>query len=226
MCASVPVLTIDGPSGSGKGTVAQHIAKRLKWHYLDSGALYRVLGWLADQQQVALTDECALISLIDQMEIEFEGGQVRFAGKSLESEIRTESAGGRASKLAALGGVRQALLTWQRQCAKRPGLVADGRDMGTVVFPKADCKIYLTASVEARAQRRFKQLRGKGFAVTIADLLREIAERDRRDINRRVSPLKPAADAVHLDTTGLDVQQVVSKVMQVCVSVSKKGGER
>ncbi len=226
MCASVPVLTIDGPSGSGKGTVAQHIAKRLKWHYLDSGALYRVLGWLADQQKVALTDECALISLIDQMEIEFEGGQVRFAGKSLETEIRTESAAGRASKLAALGGVRQSLLTWQRQYAKKPGLVADGRDMGTVVFPQADCKIYLTASVEARAQRRFKQLRGKGFAVTIADLLREIAERDRRDINRRVSPLKPAADAVYLDTTGLDVQQVVSRVMQVCVSVSKKGGER
>lgn len=209
----VPVLTIDGPGGSGKGTVSLKVAESLGWHYLDSGALYRVVGFLAGRRGVALDDEDAVAGIARHLEIEFVGGDVVLDGKSLDQEIRTEQAGNSASRVAGLPAVRQGLLEWQRQCAKAPGLVADGRDMGTVVFPGAKCKIYLTASPRARAERRFNQLRLKGFDVTIRRLFEEITERDERDANRTVSPLKPATDAIVLDSTDMTIDQVVAEVL-------------
>jgi len=211
---SVPVLTIDGPGGSGKGTVSQRVARVLGWHYLDSGALYRVVGLLAHDQGVALDDESAVSAIADTMQIEFVDGEATLGGGALESLIRTEEAGERASRVASLPGVRDALMSWQRRCARLPGLVADGRDMGTVVFPDAACKIYLTASAEARAKRRFNQLRLKGFDVNIRRLFEEITERDQRDAGRAVSPLRPARDAFLLDSTDLTIDQVVEEVLE------------
>jgi len=213
MSHNVPVLTIDGPSGSGKGTVSQRVAEKLGWHYLDSGALYRVLGLLASREQIELSDESALSALVQNLDLAFENGQIWLAGEVVDAEVRTEQAGNRASKLAVLCGVRESLLEWQRNCAKLPGLVADGRDMGTVVFPYARCKIFLTAAPQERAKRRLKQLRDKGFNVSISPLLREIEERDVRDVSRAVSPLRPADNAACLDTTGLAIDQVVAIVI-------------
>ena len=210
----VPVLTLDGPGGSGKGTVALRVASELGWHYLDSGAIYRVLGLLAIRKGVSLDDESALAALATGLTLTFRAGRACVEGEDIDDEIRGETAGSRASRVAALPGVRQALLTWQRHCARMPGLVADGRDMGTVVFPRALCKIFLTASAQARAERRFNQLRQKGFDVNIRRLFEEIAERDRRDADRAVSPLRPAEDAIVLDTTELTVNAVVAEVLQ------------
>ncbi len=210
----VPVITLDGPGGSGKGTVAQALAARLGWHYLESGALYRVLGLLAQRQGVAPDDVDGLAALAAGLELSFRRGAVFLGDEEVGDQIRTEQAGERASRIAPLPEVRAALLDWQRRCARPPGLVADGRDMGTVVFPAAQCKIFLTASAEARAKRRFKQLREKGFDVSIQRLLRDIGERDRRDTSRSVSPLKRAGDAFELDTTGLSVEEVNAAVFE------------
>ena len=209
----VQIVALDGPSGSGKGTVAQALAARLGWHYLESGALYRVLGLLAHRDGVALNDAKKLAALAAGLELSFRDGAIFLGGEEIGDQIRTEQAGERASKVAPLPEVRAALLDWQRRCARPPGLVADGRDMGTVVFPAARCKIFLTAGAEARAKRRFKQLRDKGFDVTIRRLAREIAERDRRDRNRSVSPLRCAGDAFELDTTELSIEEVMAVVV-------------
>ena len=210
----VPVIAIDGPSGSGKGTVAQALARRLGWHYLESGALYRVLGLLAKRGGVALDDAAELAALARGLGLSFKDGAVFLDGEEVGDQIRTEQAGERASKVAPLPEVRAALLDWQRRCARPPGLVADGRDMGTVVFPGARCKIFLTASAEARAKRRFKQLREKGFDVNIDGLVRDIGARDRRDLNRAASPLRRAGDAFELDTTELLIDEVMAAIFE------------
>ncbi|NKB77179.1 MAG: (d)CMP kinase [Gammaproteobacteria bacterium] len=218
MSVNETVLTIDGPSGSGKGTVSQLVAERLGWHYLDSGALYRVLGVLAMRGDLDLHDDELLAEVAKNLELRFESGEIFLGSELISDEIRTEEAGDLASKIATINKVREALLKWQRKCARPPGLVADGRDMGTVIFPQARHKIFLTASVSTRAQRRFKQLRDKGFNVNIRRLLYEIAERDERDMSRKISPLRPADDAVCLDSTGLGIEEVVSQVMNLIES--------
>lgn len=211
------MLAIDGPSGSGKGTVAQLIAERRGWHLLDSGALYRVLASWAGEHGVALDDGPSLAELARGLPIAFEpvpGGapRVMLDGRDVSLAIRTEEAGSRASQLAALPAVRAALLERQRGFRAAPGLVADGRDMGTVVFPDALLKVFLTASPHERARRRHNQLMEKGIEVNIINLAQEIAERDRRDASREAAPLRPADDAIVLDTSELTVDAVVRQV--------------
>ncbi len=217
--SQVPVITIDGPSGSGKGTVARALGQRLGWEFLDSGALYRVLGYYAEQRGVALDDETGLTRLARELPVRFDtrddGDRVLLGGNDVSALIRSEEAGNSASKVAAIPAVRDALLERQRAFRRPPGLVADGRDMGTVVFPDAALKIFLTASVEERARRRHKQLKEQGLSVTLSALLEEIAERDRRDSSRAVAPLKPAADAFIIDTTDIGVDAVVERVLQL-----------
>lgn len=218
--APVPVLTIDGPSGSGKGTVSRAVARELGFHLLDSGALYRLVALAGRRAGFDLGDEPALGALAGRFDIAFGAGPageeiVRLDGRDVTGEIRTEQAGNDASKVAALPGVRAALLERQRRFAEPPGLVADGRDMGTVVFPSAGAKIFLTASAEERAQRRHKQLKEKGVTATLAALSLEIAERDRRDMARPVSPLVASEDAVVLDTTGVPVDAVIRRVLDI-----------
>jgi cytidylate kinase len=218
--SNVPVMTIDGPSGSGKGTVSRAAARALGWTLLDSGALYRLVALAGRQAGVSLDDEPGLARLAETADIAFgstgSGGEVvRLDGKDVTSAIRTEGAGNDASKVAALPGVRAALLERQRRFAVPPGLVADGRDMGTVVFPGAEVKIFLTASAAERASRRYKQLKEKGVAANLAALSLEIAERDLRDSTRAASPLIASADAVLLDTTGMSVDTVVERVLEV-----------
>lgn len=208
-----PVVAIDGPSGSGKGTIALAVARQLGWHYLDSGALYRVLGYVATKNDIDLADERGLVGLVDDLDIKFRDGAVWLSGQAIGDEIRTEEIGRRASLVAPIRSVREKLLRWQRSRAQPPGLVADGRDMGSVVFPDAACKIFLTANAQERAERRFRQLREKGFDVNIAQLFKALTERDTRDANRAVSPLQPAKDAVVLDTTNLAIEVVVSEVL-------------
>lgn len=217
--AGVPVVTIDGPSGSGKGTVARLIARRLDWHLLDSGAIYRLLGLAALRHGTDLADEGALAELARALNVAFpardeDAEHILLDGEEVGHLIRTEEVGNAASKVAALPSVREALLQRQRDFRKPPGLVADGRDMGTVVFPDAGLKIFLTASVEERALRRYNQLKDQGLGGTLTSLLREIAERDERDANRPVAPLVPAADAVTVDTTGLSVEAVMAVLME------------
>jgi cytidylate kinase len=214
----VPVLTIDGPSGSGKGTVSRAVARELGWALLDSGALYRLVALAGRRAGVRLDDASGLADLAHQFDIRFgcsESGEelVWLGAQDVTREVRTESAGNDASKVAALPAVRAALLDRQRRFAVPPGLVADGRDMGTVVFPQAGFKIFLTASPDERALRRHKQLKEKGVAATLAALSLEIAERDRRDSTRAVAPLVASADAVLLDTTGMPVEVVVERVL-------------
>lgn len=212
----VPVLAIDGPSGSGKGTVGLILARRLGWHFLDSGALYRVLGIAAEQRGEDIHDSQAMAKLAQSMTVAFEAGpdtmRVLLDGHDVGDRLRTEEAGRRASVLAAQPAVRAALLDKQRAFRRPPGLVADGRDMGTAVFPDAVLKVFLTASPEARAERRYKQLKDKGFGVTLPRLLDEIRERDARDAGRSASPLRPAEDAYSLDTTSLSIPQVVERI--------------
>lgn len=214
----VPVLAIDGPSGSGKGTVGQILAQRLGWHFLDSGALYRALGVAANRARVDLGDKTALARLAMAMDICFvprSGGDtvdVLLDGQEIGDTLRTEESGRRASILAAIPEVRQALLQKQHSFRQAPGLVADGRDMGSTVFPDAILKVYLTANPEVRAARRYKQLNEKGFDVNLRRLLDEIRERDARDAGREASPLKPAIDACILDTSQLDISGVVEHV--------------
>ncbi|HEX6612761.1 MAG TPA: (d)CMP kinase [Rhodanobacteraceae bacterium] len=217
----VPVLTLDGPSGSGKGTIARAVADRLGWHLLDSGALYRAVGYAATQAGMDLNDGAALARCAEAVDIGFrdpgDGGETRVLVNGLDATdaLRTETAGTAASAIAAIPAVRKALVARQLAFRKPPGLVADGRDMGTVIFPDAAHKVFLTASAEERAQRRYKQLKEKGLEVTLPGLLHEIEARDARDAARAVSPLKPAADAVLVDTTGTPIPEVVAKVLSL-----------
>ena len=216
----VPVITIDGPSGSGKGTVSRAVAKALGWSLLDSGALYRLVALAGRRASISLDDGPALGQLAGRIGMRFgsnaSGDEVVWLdGQDVTRAIRTEEAGSDASKVAALPVVRAALLDRQRRFAVPPGLVADGRDMGTVVFPLARVKIFLTASPEERALRRYKQLKEKGVAANLAALSLEIAERDRRDSTRTASPLVASADATMLDTTGMSVDGVIGRVLEI-----------
>lgn len=216
---STAVITIDGPSGSGKGTIAGLLATRLGWNLLDSGALYRLLALSASNHGVDLTNEEGLKALATHLDVQFVAGApgqeqlIILEGEEVTQAIRNEQVGSGASQVAALPAVRDALLHRQRAFLEAPGLVADGRDMGTVVFPDAPLKIFLTASVEERAQRRYLQLKEKGDAVNLASLLDEIRARDERDTQRAVAPLKPAADAILLDSTQLSIEQVLERIL-------------
>ena len=212
---TVPVITIDGPSGTGKGTIASLVAARLGWACLDSGALYRVLGLAAERAGLDPGDGEALGRLAAGLDIAFRDGRVLLAGEDVSAAIRTEGVGNLASKVAAHPQVRAALLEWQRAAARPPGLVADGRDMGTVVFPDAEVKIFLTASPEERGKRRYRQLRSQGQEANLKQLVRDIAERDERDSQRAVAPLRPAVNALVVDTTSLTIDQVLERVLDV-----------
>ena len=211
------LITIDGPSGSGKGTVCHILAKKLQWHLLDSGALYRILAYAALQKNILLNDSKKLADLALTLDVSFvsngTGVDTLLAGKNIGDKLRTEVVGTAASEVASIELVRSALLARQKAFLQKPGLIADGRDMGTVVFPEAKVKIFLDASAEERAQRRFNQLQDKGFNVSIAQILSEIKERDYRDRNRAVAPLRPADDALVIDSTTLTIDQVVDKVL-------------
>ncbi len=217
----MPVVTIDGPSGSGKGTVAALLAKEFDWHLLDSGALYRLTALAAMNHGVDFTDEKSLEVLAGHLDVQFEPGdegeglKIILEGERVGANLRTEEVGAKASQVAALPGVRQALLKRQQDFAEAPGLIADGRDMGTVVFPHAIVKVYLTASAEERAKRRQNQLQQKGIDASFDQLLADIIARDHRDMNRDVAPLKPADDAIVLDSTRLSIQEVFSRVVDV-----------
>jgi cytidylate kinase len=209
----IPVIAIDGPSASGKGTVAQRVAKTLGFHFLDSGALYRLLGLAAQRRGIVLDDEVRLAALAGKIDIRFEGADIWLDGVLVGDELRTEETGSAASKIAALPKVRAALLDKQRAFRRAPGLVADGRDMASVVFPDAALKIFLTASAEARAERRYKQLKEKGIGANIVTLLQDIKARDERDTQRSVAPLQQAQGASLLDTTPLNIEQAVQEVL-------------
>jgi len=214
------VLAIDGPSGSGKGTVCRRVATALGWHLLDSGALYRILAWASHMAGIASTEPQKLRSLANSLQVEFRrssSGEERVVldGRDITESVRAEDCGNRASELAVIPQVREGLKTLQRSFRQPPGLVADGRDMGTVIFPDAGLKIFLTASAGERAKRRYNQLKEKGLDATLPALFRDIAARDARDQNRAVSPLKPAPEAVVLDTTNLDIEQVVAEVLDL-----------
>ncbi|GLX86522.1 cytidylate kinase [Thalassotalea loyana] len=217
MQESVPVITIDGPSGAGKGTAAKIVAEQLGWHLLDSGAIYRVLAVATQHHQIGVEEEEPLIPIASHLDVQFEvcGDQVKVVleGEDVTKTIRQEEVGELASKIAAFPRIREALLRRQRAFRTLPGLVADGRDMGTVVFTDAPVKIFLTASAEERAQRRFQQLKEKGFDVNIGRLLEDIKARDERDQNRKVAPLVPAEDALIIDSTGLSIDEVVNKML-------------
>lgn len=215
--AVIPVITMDGPSGTGKGTISQLLAKVLGWHYLDSGAVYRVLALAAQQQLIDLADEVSLARLAQQLPVKFlpqadGSSQVLLDGKNVSDIIRTEAVGNAASKVGAFPAVRAALLNCQRAFRQPPGLVTDGRDMGTIIFPDAPLKIFLLASPEERAKRRYQQLKEKGINVSLGDLCNELAERDKRDQQRQVAPLIPAPDAIVIDTTSLSIDEVLHQV--------------
>jgi cytidylate kinase len=212
-----PVLAVDGPGGAGKGTLCRVVAERLGWHLLDSGALYRLVAAAAARAGTALDDEAGLAGLARDLPVRFEGEKVWLGEEDVSAEIRSEECGNRASQVAALPGVRTALVGLQREFRRPPGLVADGRDMGTVIFPDAELKVFLTASAEERARRRYKQLKEKGFDVNLAGLSAEVAARDRRDAERAVAPLRPAPDAVVVDSTTLDIDAVVERVLSELV---------
>jgi len=214
-----PVVAIDGPSGSGKGTISQLLAARLGWHYLDSGALYRLIALAAARHGVTLDDADGLVRLATALDVRFEiddGHEcILLDGEPISSELRSETTGAGASRIAAIPAVRSALLKRQRAFRMSPGLVADGRDMGTVVFPLAEIKIFLTASAEARVMRRYKQLKEKGIDANLSGLSADLAERDRRDSERDTAPLKAAADAVVIDSTSLDIAACLDRCLEI-----------
>jgi len=225
----MPVITVDGPSGSGKGTVCRLLADKLGWDVLDSGAIYRVLSLAALHHQIALDNEEALVPLAANLDVQFlvdsqtNAGKVILEGEDVTTTIRNEEVGAAASKVAALPRVREALLRRQRAFRSENGLIADGRDMGTVVFPDAPLKIYLTASAQERARRRFVELNERGLDVTLSGLLEDIQARDDRDMNRAVAPLVPAEDAIELDTSELNAQQVFDKVITLLDAAISEG---
>lgn len=208
------VIAIDGPTASGKGTIAQRVAAVLGWHYLDSGALYRIVGLLALREAVPLDDGLALSQLAGQIEPVFQGERILLSGEDIALAIRAEQVGTAASRVAVHPPLRAVLVELQRRFRRSPGLVADGRDMGTVIFPDAYLKVFLTASAASRAQRRYKQLIEKGFSAKLTDLLRDLEERDARDSARAVAPLKPAEGALVLDSTYLSIEQTVEAVLE------------
>ncbi|WP_328988081.1 (d)CMP kinase [Thiorhodovibrio winogradskyi] len=208
-----PVITIDGPSGCGKGTIAAKLAERLGWHLLDSGALYRGLGHAAMAAGVDLDDGEALGQLAGRLDLRFAGQRLLLEGDDISSAIRTETAAAAASRVARHAPVRAAMLDWQRNAVRPPGLVADGRDMGTVVFASAPLKFYLDASLKERANRRYKQLNDKGVDANLVDLTDDLRERDQRDQQRALSPLVAADDAVVMDTTRMSIDAVFNSVM-------------
>ena len=213
MTGAAPVICIDGPSGAGKGTLSQRLATDLGWHLLDSGALYRAVGFAGRLAAVSLEDSDAIAGIARSLDVEFKptdgGVSVWLVGEDVTAHLRTEEGGRDASMVAALPAVREALLLRQQQLARSPGLIADGRDMGTVVFPRAPLKIFLTASAEARAERRFHQLQGMGDSVNLARLLTDIQQRDARDQARTMSPLVPSEDAIIIDSTALSADEVL-----------------
>ena len=221
MSKSIPIITVDGPSGTGKGTICSYLTDWLQWHFLDSGALYRVLALAAERQGIKSDDESGLAKLAENLNVAFKVAgagslvDVVLDGAVVTDEIRTETCGNAASVIAPIVAVRQALLSRQRAFHQAPGLVADGRDMGTVVFPNATLKLFLTASAEERAKRRYKQLKEKGISANLRDLSAAIAERDERDRSRAASPLKPAEDAIVVDTSLLDIDAVVKNVSEL-----------
>lgn len=218
---AVPVITVDGPSGVGKGTVSRLLALRLGWHMLDSGSLYRLTALAARRRGIDLADEAAVAVVAAGLPVQFVAradaeAEILLADEPVNALIRTEEAGSDASRVAALPAVRVALLDRQRAFRTTPGLVADGRDMGTTIFPDAPAKLFLTATPEVRAERRYKQLREKGISVNLTSLVEEIAQRDQRDSSRAVSPLRPADDAVVIDTSLLDIGEVLARAIAVC----------
>ena len=221
---TVPIITIDGPSGSGKGTVARRVAARLGWHLLDSGALYRLVAYAGQQRGVQPTDEARYAHIARDLHVRFGADthgeeQIWLDDVEVSRAIRTEQAGEGASRVAVMPSVRAALVDRQLAFAAPPGLVADGRDMGTVIFPSARLKIFLTASPDERARRRYKQLKDKGLSANLAALSQEIAERDRRDANRAIAPLKPADDAVIVDSTSMTIDAVVARVLELAADM-------
>jgi len=218
----VRVITVDGPSGAGKGTISRILAKKLGFHYLDSGALYRILGIAAQRHQVDTSNNKGLMTLAEHMDIRFdssETGDIKalLEGEDITQEMRTEDTGALASLVASHPQVRSALLKRQRMFATEPGLIADGRDMGTIVFPDAVLKIYLTASIEERAKRRYKELLAKGEDVSLRALIEQVRTRDERDMSRDASPLIPAKDAIELDTSEQTIQEVTDTVLNLVV---------
>jgi cytidylate kinase len=224
MTETIPVITIDGPSGVGKGTISHLLARRLGWHFLDSGALYRLTALAATRHQLPLDDEPAVAAIAATLDVQFladETGEVRVVldNQDVSNDIRPEQAGNNASRVAVLPAVREALLQRQRDFASAPGLVADGRDMGTTVFPRADRKFFLTASARVRAERRYKQLKEKGFNANLSSLIEEIEQRDERDRTRSTSPLRPADDAITIDTSTKGIDAVFAEVLSHCSDI-------
>jgi len=211
--AAVPVIAIDGPSASGKGTIAQRVAEVLGFHYLDSGALYRLVALAAIEAGIGFDDEPRLAALAAALDVRFAGGEILLSGQRVTDDIRSEACSMGASRVAALPAVRRALLARQQGFRQPPGLVAEGRDMGTVVFPDGILKVFLTASAEVRADRRYKQLKEKGIDANMRTLLQELHERDQRDSGRSVAPLQIAVDARELDSTGLGIDEIVRQVL-------------
>jgi CMP/dCMP kinase len=215
---AIPVVAIDGPSGAGKGTVSRAVAKQLGWHYLDSGSIYRSLAIALLQQQIDLENIPAIIAVAQSMVLGFDCGEeliVKLNGADISAQLGLEATGSVASKIAAIPDVREALLQKQKDFKQLPGLVADGRDMGTVVFPDAQVKVYLTASAAERAHRRYKQLIGKGIDANLAQITSEIEERDRRDMGRESAPLAMAADAVYIDSSAMPITTVIDEVLSL-----------
>ncbi len=217
-----PVIAIDGPSGSGKGAITHKLAKKLGFHILDSGAIYRLIGLAARKSQTSFDDEPALARISREMAVKFvpsddpeEPLDILLEGEDVTRSLRTDQAGQDASKVAPMASVRQGIGELQRGFQTPPGLIADGRDMGTVVFPDADVKIYLTASAEIRAERRYKQLKDKGISVSLPDLFQSIKDRDERDMNREVAPLKPATDAIVIDSSLMSLEEVFEAVIEI-----------